>query len=63
MTYKIVRLCISEGLLPFLVTYAFGLVGIKRYWNSTEGGSKLLGVERVSVTKQIPSMHRVNGKK
>ena len=46
-----------------LATQAFDLFGIKRSWHSTERGSKIVGVERVSVTKQITSMHRVNGNK
>ena len=41
-------------------THAFDLVIIKRSWHSTEGGSDVVGVERVSVTKQILSMLRVN---
>ena len=44
-----------------LATHTFDLVDIKRSWHSTEGGSVIVGVERVSVTKQIFSMHRVNG--
>ena len=38
-----------------LATHAFNLIRIKRSWHYTEGGSKIVGVERVSVTKQIPS--------
>ena len=43
-----------------LATHAFDLVGIKRSWHSTQGGSVIVGVERVSY-KQIPSMQSVNG--
>ena len=35
--------------------------GIKRSWHSIEGDFEIVGVERMSVTKQISSMHRVNG--
>ena len=44
-----------------LAAHAFNLVGIKRSLHSTEGGAEIVGVEKVRVTKQIPSMHRVNG--
>ena len=33
-----------------LATYAFNLIGIKRSWHSTAGGSVVLGLERVTVT-------------
>ena len=41
-----------------LATLTFDLVEIKRSWHSTKGGSEIVSVKRVSVTKQIPSMHR-----
>ena len=44
-----------------LATHAFDLVGTKISWHSSEGRSEIVGVERVSITIQIPSMHRVNG--
>ena len=48
----------SDG--TFLASHAFDLVAIKRSWHSTKDGSEIVGVESVSVTKWIPSMHRVN---
>ena len=39
----------------FLATHAFDLVGIKRSWHSTEGGSVIVGLERVSVTNRYPA--------
>ena len=38
-----------------LATHAFDLVGIKRSWHITEGGSVIVGVERVSVTNRYPA--------
>ena len=47
-----------------LATHAFDVTGIKRFWHFTKDGSEinLVGiVKAMPVTKQIPSMHRVNG--
>ena len=41
--------------------YLLDLVGIEISWHSTKGGSKIAGVERVSVAKQMPNMDRKNG--
>ena len=42
-------------------THAFDLARIKRFWHSTEGGSVIAGVERVSVTNRYPVCKCVNG--
>ena len=44
-----------------LATHAFDLGGIKRSWHSTEGGSVIVGVERVSVTNRYPACKALNG--
>ena len=44
-----------------LATHAFDLVGIKRSWHSTDGGSVIVDVERVSVTNRYPACKSVNG--
>ena len=38
-----------------LTTHAFDLVKFKRSWHSTEDGSVIVGVERVSVTNRYPA--------
>ena len=53
----------SKGLVPhcsvvmrsILATHAFDLVGIKRSWHCTEGGSVIVGVKRVSATYRQPT--------
>ena len=42
-------------LRSILATHAFDLVGMKRSWHSTEGGSVTVGVERVSVINRYPA--------
>ena len=38
-----------------LASHAFDLVRIKRPWHSTEDGSEIVGVERVSVKNRYPA--------
>ena len=41
---------------PIPTTHVLICEEFKRSWHSTEGGSVIIGVERVSVTEQITSM-------
>ena len=38
-----------------LAEYEFDLVGIKKSWHSTEGGSIIVDIGRVSVTNRYPA--------